>query len=349
MRKTKLIFLFSALILSGCKGVENSIPLSPSLSGSALASTDTSSSAEEKKAVRIDKYVSQVSDTLPYLLSKKDQGKDVNYVVTSYPVIANARAKDSSLSVYGNVRTLFSEKYSTSGFPQAGLFIKKSLAKDKSKEGEILSFLKAFDSTVDELISAPSKVKETLDKVLPGDEAQKNKLGRTSSLALSVQKEKKNGFGFLSFTGQPDQEEYDRLKEPFSLNWQVSSFSSFYGRDLKEEKARENLSFSLITPSGAPSLAFAPFAGSENFVTAAPNRVKSEFAKGEKDFIVFDSVNGRNLQGDKYEFVSRVTYGNLYVVSLGNDSNEVREDDDYIVGYGEGLIPDLAFKAVYQN
>ena len=44
-----------------------------------------------------------------------------------------------------------------------------------------------------------------------------------------------------------------------------------------------------------------------------------------------------------------LTFGNLYVVATGNDDNDHLDESDLIVGYGENLVPDLAFKAVYSK
>ena len=160
--KTHISFLFlSSFLITGC---QNEI-----------------TSAPHETKITINRYVSQVSDTLPYRLSKTDQGKEVNYVVSSSPVVENALSKDSSLSVYSNIRTLFSEKYGTKGFPQAGLFIKKSLANDKSRSTDIFSFLSTVDDTLENLISNPESVKDFIDGARPDIDQQKSKLGRSSS------------------------------------------------------------------------------------------------------------------------------------------------------------------------
>ena len=266
--------------------------------------------------------------------------------MSSYPVVENALYKDTNLSVYSNIRTLFSEKYGTKGFPQAGLFIKKSLANDKSRSDDILSFLSTIDDTLENLISNPESVKAIIDEARPESEQQKSKLGRSSSLRLTIQKEEKNSLGFLNKKDQPDEYEYEKLSKTLSLNVNTKCFSSYYYATYGTTKT-STLNFDVVSPVGAPSLAFSSFVSDNKFITESPNLVKAEFSKGEKDFIIFDSVNGRKLCGENYEFVSRITYGNLYVISLGNDSNGKRDDSDYIVSYGEGLIPDLAFQAVY--
>ena len=63
------------------------------------------SSYSTNSKVKISRYVSQVADTLPYRISKSDQGQTVNYVVSSNPVVESALLKDSTLSIYSDIRT----------------------------------------------------------------------------------------------------------------------------------------------------------------------------------------------------------------------------------------------------
>ena len=326
MKNQFVFLLLTTLLITGCH------------SGGSSVSTNSK--------VKISRYVSQVSDTLPYRISKSDQGQTVNYVVSSNPVVENALLKDSTLSIYSDIRTLFSEKYSTNGFPQAGLFIKKSLAQDRSKSADILSFLSTVDSTIAALESNPESVKSQIDEAMPNLEQQTSKFGMTTNLILNVQKDSKNGFGFLDKKKQPDHYEYEKIFTTLSINIDDKNFSSYYYAPYST-RTTSSLSFQIASPVGAPSLAFSAFASDDKFITESPNLMKAEFAKGEKDFIIFDSINGRKLCEDKYEFVSMVTYGNLYVISLGNDSDGIRNEGDYVVSYGEGLIPDLVFKSVY--
>ena len=107
--------------------------------------------------------------------------------------------------------------------------------------------------------------------------------------------------------------------------------------------------FSILCPKGAPAAAFSRYADKDFLELAGAQQVKAAFEKAEKDFIVFDSVNGLKLAKDNYLLVRMVTYGNLYVVSTGNDEDGVLDNDDTIYSYGEGLVPDMAFKAVHEG
>ena len=91
----------------------------------------------------------------------------------------------------------------------------------------------------------------------------------------------------------------------------------------------------------------ARYAQSSKLLLAGAPQVRAAFSSAENDFIIFDSVNGIKWAGENYKLVRMVTFGNLYVVSTGNDENGVLEDSDTIYSYGEGLVPDLAFKKVY--
>ena len=107
--------------------------------------------------------------------------------------------------------------------------------------------------------------------------------------------------------------------------------------------------FSIICPKGAPAAAFARYGKDDFLELASAQQVRSAFTTAEKDFIVFDSVNGLKLSGGNYRLVRMVTFGNLYVVSTGHDEDSILEDEDTIFSYGEGLVPDLAFKAVHEG
>ena len=76
------------------------------------------------------------------------------------------------------------------------------------------------------------------------------------------------------------------------------------------------------------------------------------FVNKNADFVIFDAVNGvkqSKLNNNSYKLVRMVTFGNLYIVATGNDEDQKISDEDMIVSYGEGLVPDLAFKAVFKK
>ena len=107
------------------------------------------------------------------------------------------------------------------------------------------------------------------------------------------------------------------------------------------------LRFTIISPQGAPAASLARYGKSGKLTLAQAQQVRAAFTSAESDFIIFDSVNGLKLAGDNYRLARMVTFGNLYVISTGNDDDGVMDDEDNIFSYGEGLVPDMAFKKVY--
>ena len=302
-----------------------------------------------KAVINIDKYVSQVSDTAPFMVAGLDGGEKVDYVVSSYPVIFSAMTnenKKTNLSIYKSVSEEFSKMYSSNGFPQAGLFIRKDLLSESNEES-IKSFLKAFDDALTDLIGGAQNAISYMNAY--GDlNAQKTRFGFASPVLNGCQKDNKN---YLTFINEdPSKEEISSLSSILGINMDLSLFSSLYGVKSDVEAASSS-AFTVICPQGAPSAALAKFASdTTNIDFAQPAQVSAAFAKGESDFIVFDSVNGMKLSklnNGNYLLVRMVTYGNLYIVSTGNDEDGIMDDSDYIVSYGEGLVPDLAFKAVF--
>lgn len=151
-----LLSLVSAFSLMGCNTNVSSTSKGdiPSVSSSTALSSSTtnSSSSTSEEGTWIDGWVSAVSDTASIIVSKKSEGNDVDYVVSSYPVVAASLAKNTSGSVKEDLGKKFAEKYGTSGFPQAGLFIKTSLEEDTTKASSVVSFLNSFDAAITDLI-----------------------------------------------------------------------------------------------------------------------------------------------------------------------------------------------------
>lgn len=104
----------------------------------------------------------------------------------------------------------------------------------------------------------------------------------------------------------------------------------------------------IICPSGAPAIAFYNHATDSNFETGAPTVVAAELQSNRYGTIVFDFLNGlksvKNNSGD-YSLKRIITGGNLYLVGINKDSEPT--SDDYIVSFGENLLPDVVYKHIY--
>jgi len=312
------------------------------------ASGPSDESESSADPISADAYVSSVSETAPILIAGDYEGTAVDYVVSSYPVIYNASLRNSKLSVYADVAEEFSKAYGTEGFPQAGLFIKKSLAEDESQKEGINGFLADFDADVDDLIAGGAQAIKYMSAYSEDLSEQASRFGFNQNILKGSQE--KNGLSFIANGDNPTLEGFAKFKDPLGIDVTNDQLSSFYGVDFSAQSYRSDKAFSVTCPQGAPAAALARYASSDELTLTQPANVSAAFTKGEEDFIVFDSVNGLKLSaknGGNYLLARMVTFGNLYVVSTGNDEDGVLSNDDYIVSYGEGLVPDLAFKAVY--
>lgn len=311
----------------------------------------TSCGGNSSPSLSISYYANDVSGTAPTLLTGLYEGEKVDYVLSSYPVIASAllsEDKKTDLSIVKDIRKEFGEKYHTEGFPQAGLFIKASLEENQQETEGIQSFLSTFDQDIQQLISQPEVMTKTLSENYKTPVEQKNRYGFTA--ALLEKSQENNGLGFLNNSGNPSLSEFKKFETPLSIQVKESSFSTYYQKSFSSKPCSQ-LSYSVLTPLGAPSASFIRYGADEKFETASPSQVSASFVKQDVDFIIFDAVNGMKLSeknNNSYRLVRMVTFGNLYLLGTGNDEDQKLSEDDVILGFGENLIPDLAFKAVYQ-
>lgn len=115
----------------------------------------------------------------------------------------------------------------------------------------------------------------------------------------------------------------------------------------------DSLTIRTICPSGAPTIAFYDQGNNANFETnSSPNLVLAQFQTNYYNAIVFDSISG--LQSIKqynlsFKLAKVITGGNFYIASINKDEGEEPTVDDVIVSFGEGLIPDLVYKKLYEH
>ena len=94
-------------------------------------------------------------------------------------------------------------------------------------------------------------------------------------------------------------------------------------------------SLSILTPTGAPALAFYNYAGNSKFETnAAPATISGQMAAGSKNVIVLPTNAGVKAIVDNkapYKLAATITFGNFYIASLNNDDNQVMDENDTII------------------
>ena len=118
-----------------------------------------------------------------------------------------------------------------------------------------------------------------------------------------------------------------------------------------DAKEFDRTSLSIITPTGAPALAFYNYAGLSNFETnSVPTNIVGMMAAGQKDVAVLptnagiQAIKGKNAP---YQIAATITFGNFYIASMGNDSDNEMNEGDKILLFQKGNVPDKIFHYVY--
>ena len=111
-------------------------------------------------------------------------------------------------------------------------------------------------------------------------------------------------------------------------------------------------SLSIITPTGAPALAFYNYASASNFETNSNPQtgIIPLMVSGQKDVVVLPTNAGMQAivnKGAQYKIAATVTFGNFYLISLGNDENNEMGADDTILLFQQNNVPDKIFHYVY--
>ena len=115
-------------------------------------------------------------------------------------------------------------------------------------------------------------------------------------------------------------------------------------------KAYEH-NLSIITPTGAPALAFYNLAKDASFETNSDaSAIVPMMKQGLKDIVVLPTnvgVNAITKQEIDYKIAATITFGNLFVAATGHDDDGVMDKDDYIILFQQGSVPDLIFHSIY--
>lgn len=112
------------------------------------------------------------------------------------------------------------------------------------------------------------------------------------------------------------------------------------------------LKHNFVSPSGAPSLAlFTMFEDDTNYQTKSnPQLVSAELLGNNFNYVIFDSINGlRAIQKNEANFklYGLLTGGNYFLAGIDKNAEAVPSADDYIVSFGQGLIPDIVYNYLY--
>ena len=116
--------------------------------------------------------------------------------------------------------------------------------------------------------------------------------------------------------------------------------------------AFDRTSLSIVTPTGAPALAFYNYANLSNFETnSVPTNIVAMMGAGQKDVVVLPTNAGMQTiakqSSPTYKIAATITFGNFFIASMGNDADGVMNEGDTILLFQKNNVPDKIFHYVY--
>ena len=111
-------------------------------------------------------------------------------------------------------------------------------------------------------------------------------------------------------------------------------------------------SMKIVTPKGAPVLAFYDQIENENYTRVTADAIPALWSTGEQspDVIVVDISSGLKAieNNAPYLLGAVITFGNFYLAATGNDDNAVMDKGDSVVLFGnENALPGKLFHYIY--
>lgn len=115
-----------------------------------------------------------------------------------------------------------------------------------------------------------------------------------------------------------------------------------------------SLPFSVLTPNGAPAVAFYNYATDTKFETnGVPANILADMRENSPyDMIVIDTTSGISeiKNGAPYKMAATITLGNFFIAATGNDIDGEMNDGDTIVLFGNAnAVPSKIFHYLYGN
>lgn len=94
----------------------------------------------------------------------------------------------------------------------------------------------------------------------------------------------------------------------------------------------------ILSPTGAPALAFISSIDDETFETNSnPNNIVSQMNESSNSrVVVLETITGIDAikKGAPYKLLGTITFGNYYLVATGNDEDYSLNEGDYVVVFG---------------
>ncbi|MBQ6334122.1 MAG: hypothetical protein IJI46_03505 [Erysipelotrichaceae bacterium] len=119
------------------------------------------------------------------------------------------------------------------------------------------------------------------------------------------------------------------------------------------EEVVDPSTLTIVTPKGAPVLAFYDQIENENYTRVAADAIAALWTgDNSPDVLVVDLTSGVKAiaNGASYKLGAIITFGNFYLASTGHDENDTMDADDKIVLFGnENMLPNKLWHYLYGN
>ena len=289
-----------------------------------------------------------ISATLLALLltgcnSKKNDSTQDNdkydYVLLAQPVVSAVLSQKSNFKVSNNVQTDYKAKSNNLEITQASIFVKSDL-----EETKVNSFLAMIKNDLTTLMASPDTV---LPSALEGVEEQliSSKLGGKLQLITNLLKNGDQiGLGY---------------KEALANKASIDAFIGTLGMpatteekyySISEAEASTSLNLKVAVPAGAPATAFYNHLKDSNLEVAAADTVLAYLDNSSNKDVVIAPTNAGLAainKGLNMKLAATITFGNFFVVSTGNDNNDVMDKGDKVLAFQENGVGGKLFKYVY--
>ena len=272
--------------------------------------------------------------------SKKDDNS-VDYVLLAEPALTSVLKTTPNANVYLDLQAEYLKKSENKILTQASVFVKSSLSSEVV-HGVIENKLKA---SINEMLTNPASVATYMNKV---DEPE-TVFAVKPNIAVEVTQ---NGNG-MGIGYKPAHEIKDDLNEFLSIFNVPQVDDDNIIQDAGTVEDGEDNSLKFLVPTGAPSIAMAAFSDLPNFETVTePSTIVPIMANQNVDVAVLPTnvgVTAMKVKNVQYKLLGTITFGNLYIASTGHDDDGVMDEDDYIVSFQQGAVPDKLFHYVFGN
>lgn len=112
-------------------------------------------------------------------------------------------------------------------------------------------------------------------------------------------------------------------------------------------------SLKIVCPTGAPAICFYKESENSNFETnSTPSNIVSMMnSNSDKDIVVIDTVSGIKAinNGAPYKICANITLGNFFIASTGLDEDNIMNEGDTIILFGQNQTPDYLFHYLFED